>query len=67
MNEPLANPRPPLAWQEKWRTPLLLILAIAAVALVWAVGFIPWWLAMTLLFVGGIVLVGAIYRSVAGN
>jgi len=65
VNDPRVNRRErAVAWQNKYLTPGLLIIAIVAIALVWAVGGIPWWLAMGLLFFGGVVLVGSIYRSV---
>lgn len=50
-------------WQNRYLTPVFLIAAVLAVALVWAVGAIAWWLAVLLLAFGVATLVGVIRRQ----
>lgn len=46
-------------WQNRYLRPVFLVAAILVIVIVWAVGGIPWWLAVPLLmFFGGASLAG---------
>ncbi len=36
-------------WQNRYLTPILLVVGLLLIAAVWALGAIPWWLAVALL------------------
>jgi hypothetical protein len=50
-------------WQNRYLTPILLVVGLLLIAGAWAVGAIPWWLAVALLAFGGFTLVGVISRN----
>lgn len=52
-----------VAWQNRYITPILLIVGLLLIAGAWAVGSIPWWLAVVLLAFGAFALVGVVRRN----
>ena len=50
-------------WQNRYLTPILLVIGLVLIAGAWAVGAIPWWLAMVLLAFGVFALVGVVSRN----
>ena len=50
-------------WQNRYLTPILLVVGLLLIAGAWAVGAIPWWLAVVLLVFGVFVLVGVVSRN----
>jgi len=50
-------------WQTRYVTPILLVVGLVLIAGAWAVGAIPWWLAVALLAFGAFALVGVISRN----
>ena len=50
-------------WQNRYLTPILLVVGLLLIAGVWAVGAIPWWLAILLLVFGIFALVGVVSRN----
>ena len=51
-----------VAWQNRYLTPILLVIGLLLIAGAWAVGSIPWWLAVVLLLFGVFALVGVVSR-----
>ncbi len=45
-----------VAWQNRYLTPILLVVGLVVVAGSWAVGAIPWWLGVGLLLFGAFAL-----------
>ena len=52
-----------VAWQNRYLTPILLVIGVLLIGTAWAVGSIPWWLAVVLLAVGVFALVGVVSRN----
>ena len=50
-------------WQNRYLTPILLVVGLLLIAGVWAVGAIPWWLAILLIVFGIFALVGVVSRN----
>ena len=50
-------------WQNRYLTPILLVVGLCLIAGAWAVGSIPWWLAVVLLVFGVFALVGVVSRN----
>ena len=50
-------------WQNRYVTPILLVVGLLLIAGTWAVGSIPWWLAVVLLAFGVFALVGVVSRN----
>ncbi len=54
-------------WQNRYLTPILLVVGLLMIAGAWLVGAIPWWLAAILLPFGGFALVGVVSRNRQGT
>ncbi len=50
-------------WQNRYITPILLVIGLIVVAASWAVGAIPWWLAVVVLGFVAFALVFVIQRN----
>lgn len=50
-------------WQNRYLTPILLVVGLLLITGAWAVGAIPWWLAVVLLAFGAFALVGVVNRN----
>ena len=55
-----------VAWQEKWITPILVVVAIVAVVAATAAGGIPWWLGAIIAAFGLLTLVTLVRRRSNG-
>lgn len=54
-------------WQNRYLTPILLVVGLVMIAGAWAVGSIPSWLAVVLLAFGAFVLIGVVVRNRQGT
>ena len=52
-----------VTWQNRYLTPVLLVIGLLLIAGSWAVGAIPWWLGVVLLLFGASALIGVISRN----
>ena len=52
-----------VAWQNRYVTPVLLVVGLGLIAGTWAVGAIPWWLAVVLFVFCVFALVGVISKN----
>ena len=52
-----------VAWQNRYLTPVLVVIALVFAAVSWAAGGISWWVAVVLLVFGAVVLVSVIKRN----
>jgi uncharacterized membrane protein YdbT with pleckstrin-like domain len=50
-------------WQNRYLTPILLVVGLLLIAGAWVVGSIPWWLAVVLLAFGAFALFGVVSRN----
>jgi uncharacterized membrane protein YdbT with pleckstrin-like domain len=50
-------------WQNRYLTPILLVVGLLLIAGAWAVDAIPWWLAVVLLAFGVFALVSVVSRN----
>jgi len=50
-------------WQNRYLTPILLVVGLVLIAGAWVVGAIPWWLAVVLLAFGVFALFGVVSRN----
>ena len=50
-------------WQNRYLTPILLVVGLVLIAGAWAVGAITWWLAVVLLAFGAFSFVGVVSRN----
>ena len=50
-------------WQNRYLTPILLVVGLLLIAGAWAVGATPWWLAVVLLVFGAFALIAVISRN----
>jgi uncharacterized membrane protein YdbT with pleckstrin-like domain len=46
-----------VAWQNRYLTPILLVVALVVIAASWAFAAIPWWLGALLVAFGGLTLI----------
>ena len=61
--EPKTRAEKSVEWQNRYITPILLVVGLIVVAASWAVSAIPWWLAIVVLGLNALALVSVIHKN----
>ena len=56
-----------VAWQQKWITPILVVVAVIAVVAATAAGGVPWWLGVIIAAFGVLTLVSLVRQRSTGS
>jgi uncharacterized membrane protein len=62
-DKPRTRAQKSVAWQNRYITPILLVIGLIVVAASWAAGAIQWWLALVILVFCAVALVSVIRQN----